>query len=57
MQYPSGQMPSASNNFRQMQNVLSLDEQEDADAALASARRAMNKQAAPPELIDSKYQK
>ena len=37
--------------------MLSLNEPDEQNAALSSARRAMNKQAAPPELIDSKYQK
>ena len=41
-----------------MQNVLSLDDTYDErNTALASARRAMNQQGAPPELKDSKYQK
>ena len=57
MQHPAARMPNNAGNFAQQQNVLSLDEQEDVDAALPSARRGPNKLEAPPELGDSKYQK
>ena len=41
-----------------MQNAMNLDDTYDErNTALNSARRAMNQQAAAPELKDSKYQK
>ena len=51
-------MPINSNNFNQMQSAMNLDDTYDErNTALNSARRAMNQQAAAPELKDSKYQK